>query len=122
MAILVVIFGVIITLLGAFGLVSPARFLVFLGSWRSVSRVYLAIAIRVFFGLVLILSAPSCRFPEVIRVLGIIAVVAAVVATFMGSRRVGSLIEWWCRKPPLFIRAWTFIALAFGLFLIYAGA
>ena len=122
MSIIVALFGILMVGLGAFGLINPSRFISFVSSWRSPSRLYLAIGVRLVFGTVLILAAPSCRFPEVIRILGIVALAAAVVGVLLGTKRLAALIDWWAGRSPGFIRVWTVVAAVFGVFLVYAAA
>jgi hypothetical protein len=122
MALIVSLLGALLTLLGVFGFFSPQGFMLYVSSWQSERRLHLAIAIRLVFGVVLIMAAPSCRFSEAVRILGIIAVVAAVVGVFMGTDRLRALIEWWSRKSPAFIRVWMLAVIAFGAFLVYAGS
>jgi arylsulfatase A-like enzyme len=121
MALIVALLGALLTLLGVFGLISPRGLMLYLSSWQSERRIHLALAIRLVFGVVLIMAAPSCRFSEAVRILGIIAIVAAVVGVFMGTERMRALIEWWKNQSPAFIRVWLVFVVAFGVFLVYAG-
>ncbi len=122
MALIVSLLGALLTLLGVFGFFSPQGFMLYVSSWQSERRIRLALAIRLVFGVVLIMAAPSCRFSEAVRILGIIAVVAAVIGAFVGTDRLRALIEWWNRRSPAFIRVWMLAVIAFGAFLVYAGS
>jgi hypothetical protein len=121
MGILVASFGVLIAGLGVLGLMGPGRFV----SWvRSVWRhdlLWLAVAIRLVLGSVLLLAAPECRASAAVRVLGVISIAAAVSLPLVGSRRLRAFVDWWCRQSTGFIRVWMLAAVLFGGFLVYAG-
>ncbi len=122
MATLVAVFGGLMTLVGATGVVSPAMLMRGVTSlWQTGRGMHVAVGIRLVMGVVLIAAAPSCRFPEAVRILGIIALVAAVLIPFIGSKRLGALIDWWASSPPGLVRVSGVVATAFGVFLIYAG-
>ncbi len=122
MATLVAIFGGLMTLLGAMGVVKPATLMHGVTSlWRSGRGIHVAVGVRLIMGVVLIAAAPSCRFPEAVRILGIIALVAAVLIPIFGSKRLGAIIDWWASSPPGWVRVSGLAAAAFGAFLIYAA-
>ena len=122
MATLVAVFGGLMALVGATGVVKPATLMRGVTSlWRTGRGIHVAVGVRLIMGVVLIAAAPSCRFPEAVRILGIIALVAAVLIPFFGSKRLGALIDWWASSPPGLVRVSGLVATAFGAFLIYAG-
>jgi len=64
MSVLVVLFGVVITLLGILGVVEPRRLTALLtATWQSRSGLYLAVAVRLGLGVALIAAAPGSRWP-----------------------------------------------------------
>ena len=122
MAALVAVLGALIAAIGATGVVSPVTLLRFVKSvWRQPMGLYLAVGIRLVLGVILILAAPSCRFPEAVRIIGVISIVAAVLIPFIGFERISSLISWWESRSLAALRAWCLFAIAFGVFLVYAG-
>lgn len=64
--------------------------------------------------------APDCRAPLVIRVVGVISIVAAVALVIFGRVRLDAFIEWWLGRPALLSVSATG-AIAFGALLVYAG-
>jgi hypothetical protein len=122
MTVLVVIFGALIAALGAAGVASPRVLIGFVDSaWRSPRGIYGIVAARLVLGVVLVVAAPDCRFPEIVRVLGILSLVSAVLLPLLGRERLRPMIEWWISRPGGFIRAWSLVAVAFGIFVGYAG-
>ena len=119
---LVALFGVLIALLGATGLISPSTLLGMVESvWRTRRGLYGVVALRFCIGVVLVVAAPECRHPVALRVLGGISIVAAMLVPVIGLARVRALVNWWAARPPLFIRAWAVVAIAFGGFLIHTA-
>ena len=118
----VALFGVAIILLGILGLVRPDNLMrLVLGTWQSRKGFYFAIGIRVVFGIVLLLVASQSRFPDAFRVLGIISLVAAMAAPFLGFHRLQRFVQKWAKRSPGFIRGWSVMAAAFGVFLLYGA-
>ena len=118
----VALFGITVILLGVLGLVRPSDLMrLVLGAWQSRKGFYFSIGIRVVFGIVLLLVASQSRFPDAFRVLGIISLVAAIAAPFLGFDRLQRFVQRWSKRSPGFIRGWSIMAAAFGVFLLYGS-
>jgi hypothetical protein len=78
------------------------------------------VVIRAALGVLLLAAASSTRFPWVIGGLGVLSLVAAVSMPFLGYQRLRKFVEWWAARPEGFVRGWSLVACAFGVFLIYA--
>jgi hypothetical protein len=89
--------------------------------WQSPAGFRLAVAVRLVLGVVLVVAAPDCRFPQVVRILGILSIVAGAAAAALGHERLRSFVQWWVGRPPGFVRGWSLVAAAFGCFLVYAA-
>ncbi len=90
----VALFGLAIILLGVLGLVRPGSLIrLVLGSWQSKKGFYFSIGIRVVFGIVLLLTASQSRFPDAFRIVGIISLVAAMAAPFLGFDRLQRFVQ-----------------------------
>ena len=122
MVYLVIILSLAIAALGAVGLVSPDRLVRFAKLFQSRSGLYSAAAFRLALGLALILAAVSSKAPEVLRILGVVLIIAGLATPVVGVERSRKLIEWWAGLGSGFVRAWGCIALAIGLLLVYAVA
>ncbi len=119
---IVVVFGVAVGLVGSIGVVRPTGLVRFVETmWRSPTGFRLAIALRLVLGVVLIVAAPDCRFPQVIRILGIFSLVAAAATAALGHERLRSFVQWWVGRPLGFVRGWSLVAVAFGCILVYAA-
>ncbi len=119
---MVALFGIAITLFGILGLIRPDSLIRLVRRpWRSQMGFYFNIGIRVIFGIVLLLTASQSRFPEAFRIVGIISLVAALVAPFLGFVRLQRFVQWWANRPSGLIRGWSLVAAAFGVFLLYGA-
>lgn len=119
--IVVLALGVIICLFSVWGFISPDKF------WKMINGVIekdwvipVAVIMRLLLGVALIIAAPQSRFPEVMEVLGWIAIIAAVAILFMGRNRLIKFIAWFQRMTDAMVRVWLLFGFAFGAFLVYA--
>jgi len=122
MAWVVSLLGAAIAAIGLFGAVSPARMIGLITRLELASRLWIAVVARLVIGALFVLAAEGCRMPQLVRVVGVIAIVAAVVLALLGPRRFEAFVGWWLRRPTSFIRGGGAVAVAFGALLIYAGA
>ena len=114
--------GALIVVLGALGLVQPDRFRAMFSTMDSRSRFVFAIVIRLAIGAFLWFVADELRFPVVMRVLAVIAVMAAVGILVMGRKRLDRLVDWWLSKPDSVLRVSAVFAATFGAFLVYVAS
>jgi uncharacterized membrane protein YidH (DUF202 family) len=120
MTVIALVFSLFVAALGALGLVSPSRVLRFEGYFQTPAGLYFAAAVRLVMGVALFFAAPASRAPEVLRILGVVIIVAGVITLFFGLERFRRLVDWWSARGSAFVRAWAVFALAFGLLLAYA--
>ncbi|OGL29919.1 MAG: hypothetical protein A3G44_08385 [Candidatus Rokubacteria bacterium RIFCSPLOWO2_12_FULL_73_47] len=116
------VLSLLVAALGALGVVAPARLVGVVRRLESPGGLYAAAALRVVLGVALVLTAPTSRAPEVVRLLGAVIVVAGLVTPLVGVARFRRLREWWSARGPIFMRVWAGFALVLGLWLAYAVA
>ena len=114
--------GLFILAMGVLGIVAPDGLLTAVRSLLTPGGLYLVAALRVVFGVVLLLAAPSSRAPTVLRLLGMITFIAGLITPLFGIERARAIFEWWFARGPAFMRLWTALAVAFGAFVVYAVA
>ena len=73
-------------------------------------------------GVIFLISAPSCRLPVVVEVIGILSLIAAAAIVVIGRTRLDSFLAWWLGRPQPFIRISSIGAIGFGGLLIFSGA
>jgi hypothetical protein len=120
MRLLAVLIGLIIAALGVLGMAAPTVLLDTTEFALTQVGLYVAAALRVGFGIVLIAAAPVSRLPRTVRILGVLFVVAGVITAFVGVERTRAIVDWWTVQGPISMRAWAAIAVVLGVFIIYA--
>jgi len=117
-ALLVAVFTIIV---GIVGLIDP-------NSVTTVRRLYFATpvglyvagAVRVAMGLVVILYATASRAPKTLRVLGAVMCMQALAAALLGPDRARAVLEWETMQGTALLRVGAAVALAVGCFLVFA--
>ena len=112
--------GVLIVLMGAWGVLAPARITDFVSRFSSKGGLWASSVIRLVLGFALWFAAPESRAPLLLQVLGVVAIVAGIVIPFMGVDRFEALIGWWTRRSPGAQRLWSAVAVAFGAIVLWA--
>ena len=120
-ALAVAALGVLIAGVGLGGVFAPRQLIGWVRAVWSKERLWFAVLFRLVIGALLIYAAPACRAPEIVRVLGVITILAAGALVFLGADRMQRFIEWWCERPSGLIRVWSAVGVVLGGFLIYAG-
>ena len=120
--VLAVSLGLIIAAVGLLGVAAPSVLLEFGRLLQSTNALYIVAGVRVMFGGVLLWVAPTLRTPRIFRVLGVFIIIAGVITPFFGVERSRAMFEWWSTQGLYFTRAWAIVAVAFGLFIVYAVA
>ena len=117
---LATILGFLMMLLGLSALLVPDRVLPFARFTTTANGVYVAAAIRLLIGLILLMAAASSRFPIVLRVFGGLAIlggIATLVIGAAGAQRIADQI------PPYVttaIRGIGAFVMILGAFVVYA--
>ena len=117
---LVMIIGILIAGVGIFGIAATSVLLPFAQSMLTPNALYIIAAIRVCLGLLFLLVASGSRTPKLLRVLGVLIVVAGLVTPFFGVERSQAVFEWWSSQGSSFMRVAMGLVVAFGLFVTYA--
>jgi hypothetical protein len=122
MAILIVLFGILIVGVSAWGMVAPqALTRMVLGTWRKPWGMAFAIAVRVLMAAIFLFAANETRFPGVFRIIGYLALFAAVGIAVLGRERMDRFIDYWLGKSMAVMRAWLGFGIVFGLFCVYGA-
>lgn len=107
-------------LVGVWGVLAPSRITEFVARFGSKGGLWFAAGIRLVFGLALWFAAPASRAPLLLQVLGVLALVAAVILPFLGIERFKALIDWWTKFSPTAVRLNCLLAVAFGGVILWA--
>jgi hypothetical protein len=112
--------SVLIVGLGALGVASPERLLSIVRRYETPGGLRVSAVVRVVLGVALFLAAPTSRAPDLIRVFGVISVAAGLMIPSLGLVRIGKMVDWWAARPAFVFRGWSMVALAIGLYLVWA--
>src|SRR5579863_2794822 len=123
MRIAALVVALLTIVVGIVGIVSPeggmtVRRLYF----ATPGRFYMAGAVRVAMGLVLMLAASGTRWPWTLRAFGAAMCLQALVATVLGIERARAVMEWEGMQGSALLRAGAAVALASGCFMAFAVA
>lgn len=121
MTLLIAAIGALAMLIGLVGLAQPGRFRLMFNTMDSRTRFSLAVIIRLAMGGLLWLLADELRHPHVMRILAVIAIVAAVGVLMMGRTRLDRLVEWWLSRPDGVLRVSALFVGVFGAYLVYVA-
>jgi hypothetical protein len=121
MRLLFILLGALIVIAGIVLLISPEILFNVLEDNSNNSWVYIgAIVIRLILGVLLILYARESKYPMAIKVVGYIAVIAAIMLIFIGQEGFQDLISEVLHVFSSFGRIAGFVVIALGGFLMYA--
>lgn len=120
MTVIVAAISIFVVGMGVFGLASPTGLAAFVLRWRSKAGLWTASIGRFLFGVVLWLVAPTSRAPVLLQVLAVLSLVSALVLPLIGVSRFESILSWWSRQSSAFIRSWSALAVALGVFLLWS--
>ncbi|HWY52421.1 MAG TPA: hypothetical protein VNW72_13150 [Chthoniobacterales bacterium] len=81
---------------------------------------WVATAIRAVLGLSLLAAAEDSKAPIVLRILGLIILIVAIVVPILGLDRHRRMIDWWLAISRNIQIVWGAAAFVLGAFLIYA--
>ena len=122
MKILVLIIGIIIALAGIVGVADPSVPLEIGRSLLTTAALYVVAVARVGVGLLLLAVASGSRAPAVLRVLGVVIVIAGIVTPLFGVERSQAVLNWWAGQGATMMRLTMCLPVVLGLFIAYAVA
>ena len=117
---LATILGCLMMLLGLAAVLVPDRVLPFARFTTTANGVYVAAAIRLAIGLILLMAAAGSRFPIVLRVLGGFAVLGGIATLVIGVAGAQRLAEQMLPYATKAIRGIGTFLMVLGAFVVYA--
>ena|SRR5438477_4773379 len=109
-----------IAAMGVLVIVSPTRSNDLTRLFADKTGMWVATAIRAVLALGLLAAASESKLPMLLRILGLIILIVAIVIPSLGLDRHRRMVDWWLardRKAQIICGAASFV---FGVFLIYA--
>jgi hypothetical protein len=104
-------------LLGLTGVFWPTGLIDF-AKWSFTPKgIYVAAAVRVVIGLLLLVAAGATATPKTVRVLGAILLAAGIATAFLNADMAQRLASWWLENGEDRLRITACVPLAVGIFL-----
>ena len=114
------VLGVLMVLLGVTALAMPERVLPLAQFTTTPNGVYVATVIRLAIGIILLFAASQSRFPKVLRVISVLALVAGIATLMFGSSGVRLMASSLSKNGTVVVRVIGTFALLVGAFVVYA--
>ena len=121
MALSALLIGVLLVVQGILGIIAPDVFVSSIRFIQTPPVLYLAVVLRVVFGVVLIRAAPGSRAPKFLRVFGCIIFIGGLLTPFVGVQAAHLILGWWSAGGPALVRVWAGVSLALGVCTVYAA-
>jgi uncharacterized protein YjeT (DUF2065 family) len=117
---LVLAVGLLITAAGVVVSLVPSAVIRFAQHAVTPFELYASAITRVGIGVLFIVAAPTSRMPRLLRVFGMIAVMAGLVTPLLGVARAQSIADWVSHQGLGLVRSFGLLALAIGTATVYA--
>jgi len=118
--VLAFVIGVLLIVQGLGGIAAPEAFVGVVRFFQTPSLIYVAAALRIAIGIVLLCAVNASRLPIFLRVFGVLIVIGGVLTPFVGVRFAHSVLALWSSRGPGLVRLFAVVSLALGLFTVYA--
>jgi len=108
-----------IAALGVTVIVVPAKAHDLARLFQDKTGMWVATAIRAILALGLLAAASESKAPMLLRILGLLMLIVAILIPILGLDRHRQIIEWWIARPRTMQILWGAVTFVFGIALIY---
>ena len=113
--------GFFVVALGVVGVAAPEA----LPGWGAhlitPGALYVIAVVRVIVGVVLIEAAKKSRMPALLRVFGVVAVVAGLTTPLLGVAGAHAVLDAWLAARPLVVRGFAVLMVGVGFLIVHAA-
>lgn len=121
MKLIIRLFGILLLFAGISLIFKPEIIFDWISNNAESTPIYIfAIVVRLTFGILFIAVSKESKYPGIIKFLGFLFIIAAIIFIFMGQESFQNLISSVISTFKPFARVSGLISIAFGSFLIYA--
>jgi len=115
------LFGILLLLLGLLLLIKPGILLEWMENNNESTLLYIsAIFVRLFFGILFLVSAGASKYPRLIRFLGSLFVLAAFIFIYIGEENFQAFISSLLPNVKPYAPFAGLLSIVFGVFIVYA--
>ena len=118
--VIALVIGVLLIIQGLLGIVAPDAFVKVIRLFQSPPMLYVAAALRIAIGIVLICAATGSRLPMFLRIFGVFVMIGGVLTPFVGVQFGHTILGFWSSQGRGWVRLFAVFSLALGLFTAYA--
>lgn len=115
--IILLVIAVLMIGLGLTGVLWPAGLMDFARWSFTPTGLFVAEAVRIIIGLLLVVAAGAAATPTAVRLIGVILIAAGIATTFLNSDTAPRVASWWLENGEDRLRITACLPLAIGLFL-----
>jgi len=119
-SILALLVGILLIIQGLLGIVAPQLFVDVIRVFQEEPMIYVAAALRLAIGVVLICAASGSRIPMFLRVFGSIIVIGGLLTPFVGAQFAHMILALWSTRGIGLVRIFAVVSLALGVVTAYA--
>ena len=119
--VLAFLIGVLLIVQGLGGIVVPGVFVSVVRFFQAPSIIYVAAAVRIAIGIVLLCAVTGSRFPIFLRVFGALIVIGGALTPFYGAQFAHAILALWASQGPGLVRLFAIVSLVLGLLTAYAA-
>jgi hypothetical protein len=113
--------GLIIGLAGVVFLLNPKAARSLIAFWEVEKRIYGLAGIRLVVAIIMFAGASKCAIPLVPNIMGILALISAIIIPVMGLEKSKQILKRWQEKPDKQWRLLSAIPIVMGILLLYAA-
>ena len=115
------LFAIIYFLMGITFLIKPEYLRNYTSYWKEGRRIYFAGALVLLpLSIVLLVSAPQCRWPIFVYALGTIVLIKLIAIFVLGPKKFIPILDWWEARSVLTFRILGLVAASIGALLFYS--
>jgi len=116
----VIAWGVLVMCFGAWVMLQPLSLMQVADLFLTSRGLWMAVAVRVGFGILLWVSAAASRTPRTLRVLGALFVIGGLALPVVGLERVQGIAEWGTGLDDNVLRVVALLAIGLGAFVVWS--
>lgn len=120
MLILVKVIGIYLVAMGIIILLRPKAYSIIFNFFRQGKRIYMAGILRILFGALFLSVADESRFQTFLLIMGVLAIIGGITIFVLKPAKLKTLMDWFEKKSPTFIRTWGVVAIIIGALFIYS--
>ena len=113
--------GLLLIMQGLLGIAVPGVFVSVVRFFQTPSMIYVAAAVRIAIGIVLLYAVTGSRFPIFLRVFGALIVIGGALTPFYGAQFAHTILALWVSQGPSLVRLFAIVSLVLGLLTAYAA-